>query len=227
MDDTIAAISSPPGPARRGLLRVSGARTAELLEGIVELPDWHAGAARGIYRGRFLDGVGSQPLLFLWMPGPHSYTREDVAELHLPGSPPLLAAALARVLAAGARSAGPGEFTRRAFQNGRIDLTRAEGVLELVRATNEGERRSALGLLDGGLGRRVTEIRMGVDGVRALSEASLDFDEADTGHVPSADLLERMQAADTQLAEALAWEEARQPPTALPRVLLFGAPNAG
>ena len=161
------------------------------------------------------------------MPGPYSYTREDVAELHLPGSPALLQAALQRMLSLGARAAGPGEFTRRAFQNGRIDLTRAEGVLELIRASNEGERRSAVRLLDGGLGSRGADMRTGLNGLRALCEASLDFDEADTGHVPQADLLERMDAIAGELSQAMAWESARQAPSSLPRVLLYGAPNAG
>lgn len=227
MSDTIAAISSPPGAARRGILRLSGDACSQILESCLADSDWSPQAARGVFPARFMDGQGSQPVLLLWMPGPHSYTREDVAELHLPGSAPLLQAALEQLLALGARAAGPGEFTRRAFQNGRIDLTRAEGVLELVRATNEAERRSALGLLSGGLGERVSGLRAGLDGLRALCEASLDFDEADTGHVPVAELLERLQTIEKQLQQALSWESARQPPSALPRVLLFGSPNAG
>jgi len=225
---TIAAISSPPGGARRGVVRLSGPDASGLLARTVRLAGSPAPPPeRGAFRGRFLDGRGEQPLLLLWMPGPRSYTREDVAELHLPGAPPLVEAALARLLELGAEPALPGEFTRRAFLNGRLDLTRAEGVLALVEATNEGERRAAAELLAGGLERRVDELRDGLVELRTLCEASLDFDEADTGHVPAEELAALAEGARAGLVEARAWEVRRQPPSALPRVALVGAPNAG
>ncbi|QDU67065.1 tRNA modification GTPase MnmE [Planctomycetes bacterium Pla86] len=161
------------------------------------------------------------------MPGPASYTREDVCELHLPGSVPLLERALDALLRAGARRAEPGEFTRRAFHSGRLDLTRAEGVLELVRARSEDERRAATALLGGGLGERVASLRDNLDGLRALCEASLDFDESDTGHVDVEELLAVGERARGALTEALGWEQARPPRAGLPRVALVGAPNAG
>src|SRR6185503_4368741 len=129
---TIAAIASPPGPGRRGVVRISGPEAGELVRALATRP--LALLGRAALELRIHDGRGEQPCLLLWMPGPASYTREDVAELHLPGAPPLLAAALARLLALGCAPAAPGEFTRRAFQNGRLDLTQAEGVMELVQA---------------------------------------------------------------------------------------------
>src|SRR5262245_3631397 len=95
---TIAAIATPPGPARRGILRLSGAAAAELVRGVLrdEVPPFAPGAERASFRGRFDDGRGWQPVLVLWMRGPRSYTREDVAEFHLPGAEPLLAAAYQR-----------------------------------------------------------------------------------------------------------------------------------
>src|SRR5690349_23618857 len=93
------------------------------------------------------------------MPGPASLTGEDVAEWHVHGAPDLVRAALERALALGALLARPGEFTRRAFENGRIDLARAEGVLAVVHARSEGERRAATALLLGGLSRRVDSLR--------------------------------------------------------------------
>jgi len=230
---TIAAISSPPGAGRRGVIRVSGDDAAAIVRALVAPTLRLAGTeppsllARGAFLARIHDGVGEQPCLVLWMPGPASYTREDVAELHLPGSPPLLQAALARVLALGARAAMPGEFTRRAFLHGRLDLTQAEGVLALVESSNARERRAALALLEGGLARRLADLRDGLAELRALCEASLDFDESDTGHVPTSELLALADRAGERLAEALAWEVRRQPPSALPRVVLVGAPNAG
>lgn len=185
------------------------------------------GGERAIFTGRFDDGVGSQRALCLWMPGPRSFTREDVAELHVAGAAPLLAAALGRLLELGATAAAPGEFTRRAFLNGRIDLAQAEGVLELVRASNELERRAAAQLLFGGLSRRVAELRERIDAARLLVEASLDFEASDTGHVPEAEIAARLCRAASALDEALAFEGSRVAPAALPRVLLVGLPNAG
>lgn len=225
---TIAAIASPPGAGERGVLRLSGARTEEFVratcstsgEPLRELP-------RGVHSVRFDDGRGTQPALLFWMPGPRSFTREDVAELHLPGAPALLSVALERLLALGAAPAGPGEFTRRAFVNGRIDLTRAEGVLALVSARDAGERRAATALLFGGLGDRMTALRDTLDGLRSLCEASLDFDETDTGHVPEEDLSRGARGVATGLAEALSWEERRTPFAGVAEIVLAGEPNAG
>jgi len=228
----IAAVCSPPGPGQRGVLRVSGARLAELVvECFVEAERGEVrrflGGGRGRFEGRFRDGVGAVPVSLLWMPGPHSYTREDVAEFHLPGAPALLAAALERVLELGARAAAPGEFTRRAFLNGRLDLSQAEGVLEVVSATSEAEHRAGLALLAGGLRERLEGLREGLDDLRALCEASLDFDESDTGHVPVEELLQRGEACRAGLDEALTWEQRREAALDAPRVVLVGSPNAG
>ncbi|HEV8114154.1 MAG TPA: tRNA modification GTPase [Planctomycetota bacterium] len=224
---TIAAIASPPGGGARGILRLSGSRAREIV-----LATW-AGAlpldlsTRGVHVGRFRDGRGEQPLLLLWMPAPRSFTRDDVAEFHLPGSPPLLAAALARLLELGAVAAAPGEFTRRAFLSGRIDLSRAEGVLALVTARTESERRAGLALLAGGLAARIDRVRDRVEGLRALVEASLDFDTRDTGHVPDEEIESRAVDVAAALAEAAAWEIARAGDRGEPRIVLSGAPNAG
>ncbi len=226
---TIAAISSPTGSGRRGILRLSGGEARAIAnEALVDpRPALQPESGRSAFSATFFDGWGPQPALVFWMPGPRSYTGEDVLELHLPGCEPLLARAFERLLALGAAAAAPGEFTRRAFLHGKLDLTQAEGVLELVQATNDAERRSALLLLEGGLARRVHVLRDLLEDVRALFEASLDFDELDSGHVPLADLARRLAEVDSRLREALAFETARQTPAALPRVVLSGAPNAG
>ena len=185
------------------------------------------GDVRGVYHGRLFDGVGEQPLMLLWMPGPRSFTREDVAELHLPGAAPLLERALARLVELGARLAEPGEFTRRAFESGRIDLSRAEGVLSLVEARSEAARRSAVALLFGGLDVRVGGLRDGLSELRALCESSLDFDSTDTSDVPTAEIDDRLRAVEAKLEEARGWEAARGVEAGAPRVVLVGAPNAG
>lgn len=226
---TIAAIATPPGPARRGIVRVSGPDAAALVEATLRnaAPAFTRGAPRGCFRGAFDDGRGLLPVTLLWMPGPRSFTREDVAEFHLPGAEPLLACALARLLALGARAAGAGEFTRRAFLNGRLDLSRAEGVLAMTEAASEAERAAAALLLEGGLDARVAGMRARLVGLSALCEASLDFDESETGHVPRTELLRELDGAQSALAETESWELGRAAPSALPRVLLLGAPNAG
>ena len=224
---TIAAIASPPGGGSRGIVRLSGPRAAEIVAAVYSGETQLDLSVRGLRTGRFRDGRGEQPLLLLWMPGPRSFTREDVAEFHLPGSPPLLEAALARVLALGASAAEPGEFTRRAFLSGRIDLTRAEGVLALVGARDERERRAGAALLTGGLADRIERLRDRLEDLRALCEASLDFDERDTGHVPDQEIEARLAAARLALDESLDFEVSRASPLGEPRVVLAGAPNAG
>jgi len=223
---TIAAIASPGGPGARGIVRLSGPAARAIVQAAwcgEPLPL----RERALATGRIDDGRGTQPCLLLWMPGPRSHTGEDVAELHVPGSPPLLAAVLARVLQLGAEPARPGEFTRRAFQNGRIDLTRAEGVLALVAARNAAEARAAGALLLGGLADRVAALRESLDDLRALCEASLDFDAADTGHVDPAEIEARARAVLERVRAAQSFESARARSGGAPRVVLCGAPNAG
>jgi tRNA modification GTPase len=224
---TIAAIASPPGGGERGILRLSGPKARAIVHAVWAGTGALALDERSIAVGRFQDARGSQPLLLLWMPGPRSFTREDVAEFHLPGSPPLLRAALERLLELGAVVAAPGEFTRRAFLSGRIDLARAEGVLELVRARDDAERRAATALLAGGLSDRVGSLRERLEDVRALVEASLDFDARDTGDVAAEEIERRLAETRTLLAEARGFEVARARGAGEPVVALVGAPNAG
>ncbi|MSR62356.1 MAG: tRNA uridine-5-carboxymethylaminomethyl(34) synthesis GTPase MnmE [Planctomycetes bacterium] len=226
---TIAAIATPAGSGRRGILRLSGPRAAEFVRATLRdaQPPFDAAASRGLFAGRFDDGRGLQPVRVLWMRGPRSFTREDVAEFHLPGAEPLLQAALRRLLALGAVPARAGEFTRRAFASGRLDLSQAEGVLALTEAANEAERAAAALLLEGGLDARAAELRERLLALCTLCEASLDFDEGETGHVPRAELAALWGAAQQVLEEALAWETRRAAPSALARVLLVGAPNVG
>lgn len=210
----------------RGVVRVSGERAralvTEVWKGALEL-----GELRGVHHGRLFDGVGEQPLMLLWMPGPRSFTREDVAELHLPGAAPLLRRALSRLVELGARIAEPGEFTRRAFENGRIDLSRAEGVLSMIEARSMAAHRSAVALLVGGLDERIGRLRDSLDDLRALCESSLDFDADDTIDVPTKEIQASLGELEAALAEACSWETARGLEAGAPRVVLVGAPNAG
>ena len=222
--DTIIAIASARGGARRGVIRVSGPAAFAVVEAHLEaaLP-----RERGVTNGRLSIGPGGLPAHILRMPGPRSFTREDVLELHLPGNGFLLDAVLAALQASGARLAEPGEFIRRAFANGALDLTRVEGVLALIQAQNEAEARAASALLFGGLEERMRAMRDRLEALRALCEASLDFDEAETGHVPSVELLELCDDLLVRVGEALTWEARREGTSQEPWVVLAGAPNAG
>jgi len=238
---TIAAIASPSGGAARGVVRISGPRAAAIVSAACTrvatepeprmrerrtLGHWAPGA-RGAVEVELHDGVALLPGRVLWFPGPRSFTCEDVAELHVPGAAPLVRRVLQRVLALGATLAEPGEFTRRAFEHGRIDLSRAEGVLALVEARTRGERRAATALLLGGLEARLGAVREELDAARALVEASLDFDESDTGHVPEAELNAALDVARARLAETLVFEARRELARGEARVVLVGEPNAG
>jgi len=227
--DTIAAIASAPGAGPRAVLRVSGPRAADVAGALLpEGPSLGPGGPRAAIDAVVAaEGAGRQRGLVLWMPGPRSFTGEDVAELHLLGHPAWTEDVLGALLAAGARLAEPGEFTRRAFENGRIDLTRAEGVAALVEADSAAEARAALALLEGGLEERIDAIRDALEDARMLAEASLDFDEADTGHVPSDEIEARCARAAAALEEATRWERRRAVRGRRPTVVLAGAPNAG
>lgn len=224
---TIVAISSPPGPGQRAVLRLSGPEARDLVLRRLELDEGLETDTRGVYSGNLDDDLGGMPCMWFWMPGPHSFTREDVCELHVPGSPPLVQSALDAFLVDGARLAQPGEFTRRAFENGRIDLTEAEGVLGLIEAADLSAARSAAQLLLGGLSKRIEELRTSLENLRALAEASLDFDSTETGHVETDALQKQAALIGDALAEALTWEQRRRAALGLPRVVFAGRPNAG
>lgn len=212
MSDTIVAVSTAPGAALRAVVRLSGPDAAAL-----------AGVRRR--RGRSRAAVAGVPALADVSPAPRSYTREDLVELHLPGSPPLLEAVLRDLLDRGARLARPGEFTQRAYLNGRIDLAGAEAVAELIDAGNEAEARAALE--HAVFSRRVGEIETALLDLCAEVEAAIDFTDQDLEIVAPADVLARAAAAlgrvDALLAETAAARVSRDRPVAM----LFGPPNSG
>src|SRR5690348_5358365 len=151
--DTIAALSSAPGPGARAVVRVSGGDALGIASRVFSPPEPLDPSVRSLYPGSLrLPGV-SAPLdadLYFW-PAPHTYTGQDVAEFHLASCPPLVNLLLTRLLDAGARAAQPGEFTLRAFLAGKLDLPRAEAVLGIIDAGSRDELTKALAQLAGGL----------------------------------------------------------------------------
>ncbi|MDQ7988817.1 MAG: tRNA uridine-5-carboxymethylaminomethyl(34) synthesis GTPase MnmE [Candidatus Dactylopiibacterium sp.] len=223
--DVIAAIATAPGRGGIGVIRVSGpdlASFSQALTGRVPKPR-HASLAN------FLD-ADAQPLdqgLLLYFPAPHSYTGEDVLELQGHGGPVVMQLLLERCLALGARLAEPGEFTRRAFLNDRLDLAQAEGVIDLIDATTTAAARSAVRSLSGRFSREIHAWRDRLVDLRMLVEATLDFPEEEVDFLQSARAVPRLEALQVDLQAIL--ERARQG-SLLRRglhVVLAGQPNVG
>ena len=188
--DTIAAIATPPGQGGVAIIRVSGPQ-AETVARKVFLLDQPAERllSHRFYFGHIVDPSTSRPLdqgLLVLMRAPHSYTGEDVAEIHCHGGTLLSRRILAVVLEQGARLASPGEFTKRAFLNGRIDLSQAEAVLDLIQAKSDQGLSLAWEQLSGRLSNACAALRERLIGLTAYAEAFIDF--------PEEDLPERVQA---------------------------------
>jgi tRNA modification GTPase len=188
--DTIAAIATPPGAGGIGVIRISGSGAIAIAQAMLgESP-----RPRHAHYLKLRDASGEliDHGLLLCFPAPHSYTGEDVVELQAHGSQPLLAALLRRVCALGARIARPGEFTERAFRNGKLDLAQAEAVADLISAGSEAAARAALRSLDGEFSRRVEALRDQLVSLRVHVEAAIDFPEEEIDFL-----------GDGQIAEAL------------------------
>src|SRR4051812_34841735 len=186
--DTIAAIATAPGPGGIGVVRVSGPEVAALGDAVFVRARGGAWQTHRLYHGRIVDRDG-QPLddaLAVLMHAPHSYTGEDVLELQCHGSPVLLRRVLALVLEGGARAADPGEFTKRAFLNGKLDLAQAEAVAELVSARTGDALSTAADQLFGRLSAHLATLRERLIRAKAHLELQLDFGEDEVDLDPGA-----------------------------------------
>ncbi len=225
MEGTIAAIATAPGRGAVAIVRVSGPGVRRIVDAVCPGP-----ALRERYaERRTIGGDGGVPIdegLALFFPGPRSYTGEDVLELHVHGSPAVARDVLLAVMAAGARLAEPGEFTRRAFEAGKIDLSAAEAVADLIAAEQRSAARGAAARLAGGLATEVERLRGQLAAALEDLTASLDFpDEVPAPEV--ADLEQRVAQVDAALESlAASWERG-----GLVRegaaVAIVGPPNAG
>ncbi len=175
--DTIAAVATAAGRGGIGVVRVSGTKVPAIARAVLgRLPE-----PRKAAHGFFLDARGGRvdEGIALYFKAPHSYTGDDVLELQGHGGPMVMHAVLEAVLDAGARLAGPGEFTRRAFLNGRLDLAQAEAVADLIDAASREAARSALRSLGGDFSTVIGKLAAGLTELRALTEAMLDFPDED------------------------------------------------
>jgi tRNA modification GTPase len=233
-DDTIAAIASPPGGGLRGIVRVSGPAARSIWQAICTplAPEAGNGPSRTVpcvipVQLRLLPPWPPIAAQICWWPGPRSYTRQPVAELHLPGSPPLLDAVLSAVCQAGARLAEPGEFTLRAFLSGRLDLTQAEAVLGVIDARSRRELDVALEQLAGGLAGPLRDLRQRLLHTLAELEAGLDFVEEDIEFVSARQLHDSLALGRQDVERLRTRLQTRATGNGLPRVVLVGLPNAG
>jgi tRNA modification GTPase len=223
--DTIAAIATPPGRGGIGIVRVSGPAVPALIAGIVGHDLEPRRATLTVFRGG--EGVSLDQGVALHFPAPHSYTGESVLELQGHGGPAVLRLVLARCLALGARLAEPGEFTKRAFLNGKLDLAQAESVADLIEAATATAARAAARSLSGDFSREVRALTDALIELRMFTEATLDFPEEDIEFVRAAGAQGKLAAIRARLARVAA--RARQ--GALLRdglaVVLVGVPNVG
>ncbi|MCA9052226.1 MAG: tRNA modification GTPase [Planctomycetaceae bacterium] len=232
VDDTIAAPASPPGPGLRSIIRVSGPQTRPILRRCFEpddLASWDSksGARRVCGVIQVPDWRSAIPATAMLWPGQRSYTGGETAELHLPGSPPLVDAVLAQLYSAGARPARAGEFTLRAFLAGRLDLVQAEAVLGVIDADDHTQLRTALEQLAGGLSGKIGRVREELLLHLADLEAGLDFVEEDIEFVGRPELRRRLVKAVGWLSELQHQTQRRMTSGSRRDVVLAGLPNAG
>lgn len=222
----IFALSSGPPPSAVAIIRLSGAGVFDVARRLTRrraLPPPRTAMLRSIHRSR--DGQLIDQVLLLVFPGPASFTGEDMVEIHSHGSPAVVAALQHELLALGLRPAEPGEFTRRAFVNGRIDLTQAEALADLIAAETEAQRDQALANAGGRLRQLAEGWREAILALRAETEADLDFaDESDVSPAATTAPIEALAAAiRAALASAPVGERVRSGLT----IAVVGPPNAG
>lgn len=225
--DTIASLATPPGRSALAVVRLSG--PAAFAVAAQAVPSFSPEPPRTAQLARFVAADGSliDRGLYTAFPHPHSYTGEDLVEFSCHGGYVVPVRLVSTLLEAGARQALPGEFTRRAVLNGRMDLLQAEAVGDLVDATATAQARAALHQLDGGLSRRLGELRGELLDAEAMLGYAIDFPEEDDGPVPAGAVRERLQALKHRIGRLLATAPAGERLRDGALVVLAGAPNVG
>jgi tRNA modification GTPase len=202
-EDTICAISTPPGEGGIGIVRLSGRDGIRIADWIFRSPRnvklSSVRSRRLIYGHIVKDGRNVDEVLVSVMRAPHTYTCEDIVEINCHSGIAALRTVLEMVLERGARMAQPGEFTKRAFLNGRIDLTQAEAVLDIVQAGTEEALTAAMARADGGLSEEILCVRDGLVGVLAHLEAWIDFPEEDIAPFMTSDAKAAVEESLTRI----------------------------
>jgi tRNA modification GTPase len=225
LDDTIAAIATPVGAGGIGIVRLSGTEALPILRTLLSRSE-HL-APRTLRYGHVVDPADGQvvdEVLAAYMPAPRTYTRQDVVEINCHGGPAPLRRVLDLCLAHGARMAGPGEFTLRAYLNGRIDLAQAEAVADLVEAKTDAGLRLAVAQLEGRLSDHVQRVRTRLLDALAWVEASIDFEEDE---IPAYEIDDELGAARRDLIEMIDGAEQGIVYRTGIRTAIVGQPNVG
>lgn len=230
-EDTIAAISTPPGEGGVGIVRLSGSEAVSIAASAFRSSRGRAidSGERQVYHGHIVDAAGRpvDEVLCHVMHAPHSYTREDVVEINGHGGPGPLNAILELLLARGARLARPGEFTLRAFLNGRIDLVQAEAVIDQIQARTRANLLAANAAASGSLSRALHEMRGTLRNLLARVEASVDFPEDDLPDLIDQALLDEAAAAHARMRALLDNSQAGRMYREGAAVAIAGVPNVG
>jgi tRNA modification GTPase len=235
LDDTIAAISTPIGEGGIGIVRMSGPEALAILQKIfvkgkptkLQTPNSKLQTPNHLYYGHIVDPETAEVIdevLVSHMKAPRTYTRQDVTEINCHGGIAPLRRTLELCLRQGARLASPGEFTLRAFINGRIDLAQAEAVLDIVRAKTEAGLRVAVGQLEGRLSDQVRALRVQLIEVLAYLEATIDFEKDE---IPERDIAPDLEEARRQLEKLLAHADRGIIYRQGIRTAIIGKPNVG
>jgi tRNA modification GTPase len=227
VDDTIVAISTPPGRSGVGMVRLSGPGARAFIE--THFRTREPFEDRRARYGTFVTASADllDQVVVTFFEGPHSYTGEDVAEIGAHGNPLILNEIVRILVAGGARRAGPGEFTLRAVGNGRIDLSQAEAIRDFIEAQTESQARTAMAQVGGSLSRRVREHKEALVGIIAELEAAIDFTEDDVTGSPtgaSADRLKRLELQLNKLADTFQYGRLLNDGL---RLAILGKPNVG
>src|SRR4051812_2439679 len=225
-DDTIIAEATPAGRGALAVIRASGARCHSICQQVIQTwpPAPRRATLSDLYdtRGTLLDSA-----IVVRYDAPVSFTGEDVVEITTHGGTTVPATVMTALIDAGARLALPGEFTRRAVLNGKLDLLQAEAVGDLIASTSRAAQRLALEQLDGGLSRRIEQLRAQLLGVEALIAYDIDFPEEDDGPISAERILAAVDSLRDSLAQLLSTGDSGELVREGALVVLAGVPNAG
>jgi tRNA modification GTPase len=227
LSDPIVALATPPGRAALGVIRLSGSGAFDVAARVIT--GFQAHPARHATLASFHEADG-RPIdrgLYTTFPRPHSYTGEDLVELSCHGGLLVPSRLLAALHAAGARPAAPGEFTRRAVLNGKLDLVQAEAVGDLIDATAPAQAHAALNQLEGGLSRRLAALRESLIEIQALLSYDIDFPEEDDGPVAPERIAGQIESTAAQIRRLVATAPSAERLREGALMVFAGRPNAG